>query len=103
MLRPIFELLHGEALARQLTGAQIAVLIYMGERARRDGSRAFPKVGTIARQLNLSRTTVRTALRQLLKLNIGFYVERPATNRLSARYGFDLAKLRAAAESTREP
>ena len=47
----------------------MSVYIYLDDRANKDGE-CWPSIATIAKELKLSQTTVRRALRDLRKANL---------------------------------
>ena len=47
----------------------VSVYIYLDDRANKDGE-CWPSIATIAKELKLSQTTVRRALRDLRKANL---------------------------------
>jgi DNA-binding MarR family transcriptional regulator len=52
--------------ASELPHRAVAVFMYLSDRADKDG-KCYPAIGTIARDLNLSRSTVKRALADLEK------------------------------------
>jgi DNA-binding transcriptional ArsR family regulator len=82
--------------ARLGSAARKAVATKLADHAQDDGSQVFPGLSRIAKETELSKSTVQRAIRDLLDAGILVLVEQGGSGpRDTSKYRFDLAKLAA--------